>query len=729
MGNFNSTVFGIRHHGPGSARSLVTALHRLQPDIVLIEGPPEANGLIAMAQDAGMEPPIAILVYNPEELQQAAYYPFAVYSPEWQAIQYALGAGVPVRFIDLPAGNKMALPERQHSFDPLDMLATAAGFEDGERYWEYLVEHRQDGADIFAGIQGAMAVLREAAAIETSDLTREAYMRQQIRQAHQEKYQKIAIVCGAWHAPALADPLPPVQADRELLGDLGKSKMSVTWTPWTYGRLSMDSGYGAGIESPGWYDQLWHHSSDVAVRWVTAAARLLRSADIDASSASVIEAVRLAEALTALRNLHLPGLAELNASIQTVLCFGDEQPMRLIREQLMVADRLGQVPESAPQIPLQQDLLATIKRLRLKQEPIAKIIELDLRNEKDLEKSTLFHRLRILNIPWGEPRRTVGKGTFKEGWEICWQPEFAVATIEAGIWGNNLVTAATALARQQAVEAEQLPLLTELLDRVLLADLGDTIPFLMERLQAIAALTSDTLYLMNSLPPLANILRYSDVRQTDTRAVSVVVDGLITRICIGLPNTCQSLDDDAAMPVLEAIQQTHGMIGMLQQAEHIAGWQRVLREVADRSGIHGLVQGRCCRLLFDEGCLDSAETSRRLSLALSVANEPAQAAAWVEGFLRGSGLLLLHSEGIWEVLDSWVSGLGSEAFLAILPLLRRTFAEFSPSERHQMGDRVSQGPSPKVATIAEDDFDLDRAQAVLPTIAMLLGLSAAPGDT
>ncbi len=732
-----STVFGIRHHGPGSARSLVTALHRLQPDIVLIEGPPEANGLIHMAKDPAMEPPIAILVYNPAELQQAAYYPFAVYSPEWQAIQYALVAGVTVRFIDLPAGNKMALPERQHAGDPLDLLAAAAGFEDGERYWEYLVEHRQTGADIFAAIQGAMAALREATEIETSDLIREAYMRQQIRQADQEKYQKIAIVCGAWHAPALADPLlaapadtgVPVLRDRELLSDLGKSKMSVTWTPWTYGRLSIDSGYGAGIESPGWYDQLWHHPSNVAVRWVTAAARLLRSTDIDASAASVIEAVRLAEALTALQNLHLPGLAELNASIQTVLCFGDEQPMRLIREQLMVADRLGQVPANAPQIPLQQDLLAIIKRLRLKQEPIAKMIELDLRNEKDLEKSTLFHRLRVLNIPWGEPRRTASKGTFKEGWEICWQPEFAVATIEAGIWGNDLVMAATAWARQQAAKAEQLPLLTELLDRVLLADLGDTIPFLMERLQAIAALTSDTLYLMNSLPPLANILRYSDVRQTDTRAVSAVVDGLITRICIGLPHTCQSLDDDAAMPVLEAIQQTHSTIGMLQQPEHSAGWQRVLREVADRSEIHGLVQGRCCRLLFDEGCLDSAETSRRLSLALSVANEPAQAAAWVEGFLRGSGLLLIHSEGIWEVLDGWVTGLGAEAFLAILPLLRRTFAEFSPSERQQMGDRVSQGPSPKVAMVSDDNFDLDRARTVLPTIALLLGLGVTPGET
>ena len=30
-------VFGVRHHGPGCARSLVTALEALNPDAVLIE--------------------------------------------------------------------------------------------------------------------------------------------------------------------------------------------------------------------------------------------------------------------------------------------------------------------------------------------------------------------------------------------------------------------------------------------------------------------------------------------------------------------------------------------------------------------------------------------------------------------------------------------------------------------------------------------------------------------
>src|SRR4051794_8524615 len=84
------TVFGIRHHGPGSARSLERALDALQPDTVLIEGPPEADALVELAAREEMAPPVALLTYVPDEPARAAFYPFARFSPEWRAIRHAL---------------------------------------------------------------------------------------------------------------------------------------------------------------------------------------------------------------------------------------------------------------------------------------------------------------------------------------------------------------------------------------------------------------------------------------------------------------------------------------------------------------------------------------------------------------------------------------------------------------------------------------------------------------
>ncbi|MBW4420741.1 MAG: hypothetical protein KME13_16150 [Myxacorys californica WJT36-NPBG1] len=779
-------IFGIRHHGPGSARSLCQALTQLQPDIVLVEGPPDAEAVLPLLIDPQMRPPVALLVYSPENPQQAAYYPFAVFSPEWKAIHYGLTQQIPVRFMDLPQTHRLAMgmedkeqglankeqpedgekDETESSAlpqppipnlydDPLSLLAQAAGYSDGERWWEHLVEQRQDSTELFAAILEAMTVLRcslgTATPTEVGQLAshfdsleryREAYMWKTIREAEKQGFQRIAVVCGAWHAPALAT-MPPAKEDVALLKGLPKLKVEATWVPWTYGRLTISSGYGAGIESPGWYQHLWEQgkrsvggapllenptqsslgTTSSSIRWMTKVARSLRKQDLDASSASVIEAVRLAETLAALRDRPLPGLLELNEATQTVLCFGDALPMQLIHQQLIVGERLGKVPAETPMIPLQQDLQRQQKRLRLKPEATETNLDLDLRKPLDLERSHLLHRLNLLEIPWGRQQSTGNtKGTFRESWQLQWQPEFAIHLIEAGIWGNTIETAATTWTCDRANQAN-LPNLTKLIDQTLLANLSQAIVHLMKCLESEAALASDMAHLTNALPPLVNVMRYGTVRQFETTTVGHVVNGLITRVCIGLPVAAASLDDDAATQMHQQVNDVNGAIAILQQPDALEMWQQVLLQLVDQQGLHGLVAGRCCRLLFEAGVFQPENTARRLGLALSTASEPAQAAAWIEGFLAGSGLLLLHNPTLWQVLDDWVTQLSSETFTAILPLLRRTFSTFAAPERRQMGERVRQGNSHPPVFIKAGSFDSDRADTVLPLVAQLLGIA------
>ena len=117
------SVLGIRHHGPGSARSVAAELDRLRPSAVLIEGPADADPLLALAADPGMVPPVALLAYAPEAPRVSAFWPFAVFSPEWQALAWAAANGVPARFCDLPAG--MVLAGQHHDADART-TATAA---------------------------------------------------------------------------------------------------------------------------------------------------------------------------------------------------------------------------------------------------------------------------------------------------------------------------------------------------------------------------------------------------------------------------------------------------------------------------------------------------------------------------------------------------------------------------------------------------------------------------
>jgi hypothetical protein len=96
-------LFGIRHHGPGSARRLVQALDDLKPAAVLIEGPSEASELLPMLADPDMATPVALLIYAEDNPANASFFPFAEYSPEYQAARWAVRHGAPTA-LHRPAG-------------------------------------------------------------------------------------------------------------------------------------------------------------------------------------------------------------------------------------------------------------------------------------------------------------------------------------------------------------------------------------------------------------------------------------------------------------------------------------------------------------------------------------------------------------------------------------------------------------------------------------------------
>lgn len=717
-------VFGIRHHGPGSSKSLLAALEQFSPDIILIEGPPEADAVLEMVGHKEIEAPVALLVYPPDEPQEAAFYPYAEFSPEWNAIRFALEKGVPARMIDLPIGSaaEETVESEERPPDPLGELAALAGYDDQERWWDSLIERRSDPGAVFEAISLLMTEARKDFPTSPEEAAREAHMRQQIRKATADGFGNVAVVCGAWHVPAL-EKLGSATADATLLRGRPKSKHVATWVPWTYDRLGIRSGYRAGVVSPAYYEHLWRTPpEEVAGGWLLRTARLLREEDLDASPASVIEAVRLADALSGLRGHAVPGLEELREAAWSVLCHGNDVPMQIVERRLVVGERLGQVPEDTPLAPLQADLTRWQKRLRMKPEALEKMLELDLRKEGDLERSHLLHRLNLLGVPWGESLSVRGKaGTFHEHWRLVWKPEFAVALVAASRWGGTLENAATAAVVDAARSTDDLAHLSDLAQQVLLADLGPAIPSVMLRLENVAALANDVGELLDALPPLGNILRYGNVRRSDTSAVGHVFDALFARACVGLPGASASLDDDAAARMADRIDATSATVNLLEEEDRWAIWFVAIRQVADMNANHGLVVGRATRHLLDAGRFGNDEVGIRLARLASPGTPALLMAQWVEGFLGASGQILLHDPNLWSLIDGWVAGLPSESFDDLLPLLRRTFSQFPRPERRQLGELAAGGGTRAMATA----FDEARAAKVVPVVRAILGLEEA----
>ena len=335
----------------------------------------------------------------------------------------------------------------------------------------------------------AIGLLRETAP-ETDERTlrREAHMRKVLRAARRRGHERIAVVCGAWHAPALRGRLPAAKADNALLTGMPRVKTQLTWVPWTHQRLAAATGYGAGVTSPGWYHHLFTAPDEPVVRWLTLVARSLREHDLPASSAHVIEAARLAEALAALRGRPMPGLDEVGEATWSVLCEGSTARAELVTREVVVGQTLGAVPDGVPMVPLDADMRATAKRLRLAFSASARSLVLDLRKPTDLARSHLLRRLAIVGVDWGSPRQVSGTGTFKEGWELVWRPELAVDVVAAASWGTTVASAAGHALMERT---DTLPAVTGAVEEALDAGLTDALPGLLRALDERAAALAD----------------------------------------------------------------------------------------------------------------------------------------------------------------------------------------------------------------------------------------------
>ncbi len=750
-------IFGIRHHGPGSAKSLKKALQEMEPDCILIEGPADAENIIHHVKNTGLKPPVAILMYNPKDPKQASYFPFATFSPEWQAIKYGLAHDIPVLFMDLPQGIHFTLDtqeqnEQQISLenkssekenkeqevinDPLGYAARLAGYGDSERWWEVTFEQREGHSETFEAVMDLMSALRnELGKQETPrTLLREAFMRKIIRKAKKE-HDNIAVICGAWHGPVLED-IKAFKAtdDNKLLRGIKKTSVKATWVPWTYDRLAVSSGYGAGVVSPAWYNMLFNRRKDVVIRWMTKVAQLFRKEDMDASSAHVIEAVRLSETLAAMRGLSVPGMNELYESAVTIFCNGYDSMMELVEKKLIIGDIMGKVPDEIPVVPLQNDLDKQIRSTRMTKyknslEPEER--ELDLRKEVQLKASRLLHRLNILGIKWGkvkENRRRYlvrTQGDFKEIWKLRWRPDFAISIIEAGMWGNTVESATSNYVLHQANEVSELPSITKLINQTIKANLPQVMDMLLRVFQDTAAVTQDITHLMEAVPNLVEALKYANTRQADLSSLEKQLNQIIPRICIGLPNACTGLNEEAAIEMFQLISSTDYQIALMDQEKYKKDWAVSLEKISENKSINGILQGAASRILYDKKIIDTQETGQRMSRALSKGNNHLEAAYWISGFLHGSGLILIHDPSLWNVIDQWMKNVPYDIFRDILPVLRRTFSRFPDPEKEQMLNLAKKGQ-----VIINDEKEKEGGRSwkkkeildTLPTLGLILNL-------
>ncbi|WP_179087989.1 DUF5682 family protein [Paenibacillus sp. FSL R7-0273] len=735
-------MFGVRHLSPGGARHLLDYLDEHRPTAVLIEGPGDASGEIPHLTKGKAKPPVAILAFTDQVPVRTVLWPFAVYSPEYQAMKWAKEHGAAVSFIDLPSSVTLGLQDvmnRRKAVGPeaapdagsqeepdsaelqdeasiYSRIARAAGEHDYDMYWERNYEHNASTGAYQAAILafssqmrelGEDRELREQPSEYAYNALREAYMRRQILKAIADGHEpdRIVVVCGAYHASALAAPLAPMSDDE--LASLPSRSTKLTLMPYSYYKLSTMSGYGAGNAAPHYFQMMWEAMSagkpeELPHRYLSAVAGHVRAGGTYRSTAEVIEAVRLAESLAALHGGSAPTLRDLRDAAQTLLGHGDLAAIAEPLARVDVGTAIGYLPEGVSQTPIQDDLNRLLKQYKLEKykTAVATDLQLDLRENRrvssteaaflDLNRSVLFHRLSLLGIAFAQSRPSGQSGaTWAEHWVIRWSPEIEIQVVESTLLGETVEVAAAYVLREKLQECKSIAEASVLIRIACECAMTAQMEEGTRVLQNLAALSRDVAGMAAAARELSLILSFGDIRKVDTAPLLPLLEELFRRGCLFLQDA-SGCNDEAANAMLTAMNELNGI--SLEHSDNLDDglWLQELQQLAERDDRNPRLSGYACAILLERGTISSAELAAEVSRRLSPGIPADLGAGWFEGLSMRGHYGLLSRMSLWEQLNDYINALDDEQFKRALVFLRRAFGTFSPREKTMISELLGE---------------------------------------
>jgi hypothetical protein len=697
---------GIRHHGPGSSRSLVHLLESWQPDALVIELPPEAEALFAELPTAELEPPVAQLFYRTDAPSQAIYLPYTVYSPEWQAVGYAQRQGLPIHGFDLPMSLQLGTAfdqppaEATAGTDPLRQLAHLAGYDDFEPWWNRLIEENRTPGQAFEAIAACMQALREGQtepSVHTR--TREAWMRTTLRNLD-GRYPRVAVVCGAWHLPAIDRSRWAAEhkADKQLIKACTKAKIEGVWVPWSYQRLSLDSGYGAGIRAPMWYEHLWQHPEESENHWLVRAAGLLRTKGYDISTAHVIEALNLARSLAYLRGYAAPGLSDLEQAIEAVWLKGSSTPLGYVRQELITGHVYGHVAGTRLQPPLVLEFFQVLKQLKWTKLHEAsraqqQTITLDLRTPLDVQRSRWLYRWLLLGLHWAtraEDSDKYRRGSFAETWHLKWEADHTFDLIKASLHGSTFAEALPASIRHSLHPETPLAERVQLLGHALRADLPELVDELLTYVEEQSVTEGSIFELIPILPLLVVQVRYESIRVQDRDRLGLLVHYLVNLALARFTGHCLQLDRPGAENAIHQLNTLTFVLRQLRDAAQATRWYRTVLELT-RAPFHALLRGKASQLVYTQApaLIPLVEV---IGQELSPTQPPEEVCHWLEGYLWDGASTLLTERAVAQLFTTWLTALPQDAFHNLLPMLRRATSRLPAEQKPRLLDYLTQPP-------------------------------------
>ncbi len=741
--------YPVRHHSPACAWHLERAMERYRPDLVLVEGPENANDLISILASPETRAPVApyyayrddaslLRTAEPPEdglppENHACYYPFLDQSPELAALRLAECLGIPARFIDLSYGEILAATQSgaglrkevaaasyasDHFLAPEQLwkrVCEKTGTRDFEEFWERYYESRGfslSTEEFVRQINAWCLLARENTPrweMEADGcLARESHMARRIQEAGQS-YGKILVVAGGFHLWGLLHP----EEEPEERPRMPKDSQSVY--PVRYSEPAADalSGYASGMPAPAFYRKLWkrlhEEGTNGASAWdsvvldtIVRCGRRLRAKGETISAYDEQCALQQARGLAALRNKEAPGLYELQDGVLSAFVKGEAnlagcEPLRLLRE-INTGSQVGNLCRGDLLPPLVQDFARQCKKYRLRQDSAdQQEVTLEIFSKpRHRAESRFLHQSVFLDCGYArrdkgpDLLRDTGRNLIREHWVCQWSAGVEAALVEHAVWGSTVAEASAQLLRRRLADAARAVDGARLLVHGFLMGLGDTADAMAHRLDELLVTDGN----FSSLCKACGAINALDAWQEQygergSYDYPVLLRRCFARILQLLPSM-STVDDRGVEAIQENCQLLYAVTARTPFADLRTVLLGALEELMVQDPIHPALHGAALGLLYG-GAPEKKDLAVQTAAGYlrGTRDQKLKAAAFLQGLFRTARDLLLVDDVQLASIDALLCELEDEEFVVLLPQLRLAFSYFTPTETNRMGRQAA----------------------------------------
>lgn len=715
-------TFGIRHFSPAGAYFVRKFLNESRPDVVLIEGPADFDFLIDDIVSKNLLPPFAIMAYTKEVPIETVLYPFAVYSPEYQAILWARENNKECHFFDLESNIMLGLESKNEDEiisdapDKIHDKEKTLDF-DMESFWERVLEQSEDMNAYKSGSALFGESLRNEDEVSLRDIIRESFMKRKIKEIIDSGIdsEKIVAITGAFHTSAIQS-LDGAMTDKEY-DSLKKKDSNITLMPYSYYRLSKRTGYGAGNTAPAYYELLWQGfiKNDKTYherKYLSLLAKYMREHGGIVSSAQVIEATMLSRSIANLRGGSIPTLVDLKDAGITCMGGGSFGEMAMGFAQSDIGTKIGVVPQESMKTSIQSDFLSRLKALKLEKykELVATPLQLDLRENLrvkskesaflDLNRSFFLYRLVTLGIDFAKiERNRQDNATWAENWILQWTPEAEIQIVESVLKGDTIDEAVAFVLGERLNNAISISEIADIIEAAFNCGIPKIVEGAGRKLDEMASGAVSIHEIAVTTSKLSDMILFGDIRKLDRKPLEPIVKRLCIRAALILAGE-SACDDMAAVILVEDIQSIHNVF-VLHDFLDKDLWFDKLMEVSNRDDLNTKISGLATAILLDTGKTDEntlrIEVARRLSAGM-----PAELGAnWFAGLSIRNHYALIGRLTLWESLSEYMDSLDEEEFRRSLVFLRRAFVDYSSKEKDMIAENLGEIWGLNAAVVSE----------------------------